>query len=129
MTVVRGIRGATTADENTREAILEATHELLVQLIEANGIDPDTVAAAMFTTTGDLNAEFPAVAARKLGWADVPLMCGHEMGVPDAQLRCVRVLVLVNTDKGQREVSHLYLRDAKHLRDRGFMEGSGKNEV
>ena len=122
MTVVRGIRGATTADENTKEAILEATHDLLVQLIEANGIDPDSVSAAMFTTTGDLNAEFPAVAARKLGWADVPLMCGHEMGVPDAQQRCVRTLVMVNTDKGPRELSHVYLRDAKNLRGRGFEE-------
>ena len=122
MTVVRGIRGATTAVENTREAIREATHELLVELVDANGIDPDDIAAAMFTTTQDLNAEFPAVAARQLGWTDVPLMCGHEMVVPDAQQRCVRTLVMVNTDKGPRELSHVYLRDAKNLRDRGFKE-------
>jgi chorismate mutase len=122
MTVVRGIRGATTAVENTREAILEATRELLVELVEANGIDADDVAATIFTTTQDLNADFPAVAARRLGWTDVPLMCGHEMAVPDAQKRCIRALVMVNTDKGPRELSHVYLRDAKNLRDRGFRE-------
>ena len=122
MTVVRGIRGATTATENTKESILEATRELVVRLVEANDIDPDDIAAAIFSTTQDLNAEFPAVGARQMGWTDVPLMCGHEMAVADAQQRCVRVLVLVNTDKGPRDLSHVYLRDAKNLRDRGFKD-------
>lgn len=118
MAKVRGIRGATTADRNTKEAILDATRELLEGLVDANDIDPDDVAAVNFTTTRDLNAAFPALAAReRMGWDYVALMCGHEMEVPDAQPLCIRVLMLVNTDKSPREISNLYLRDASHLRD------------
>ena len=106
----RGIRGATTADENTKEAILEATKELLAAIVEANGIDTQDIAATFFTTTQDLNAEFPAVGARQMGWVDVPLMCGHEMNVPDSQPMCIRVLALVNTEKSQQEMSHVYLK-------------------
>jgi chorismate mutase len=120
MTKVRGIRGATTADANTKNAILEATQELLEELIEANGIDPDDVAAAIFTTTNDLNAEFPAVAARQLRWTHVALMCGHEMAVPESQPRCIRALVLINTDKAPKELSNKYLKGAKNLRLRGL---------
>ncbi len=115
----RGIRGATTADENTKEAILEATKELLAAIVEANGIDTQDIAATFFTTTQDLNAEFPAVGARQMGWVDVPLMCGHEMNVPDGQPMCIRVLALVNTEKSQREMSHVYLKGAIGLRNRG----------
>ena len=122
MTKVRGIRGATTADCNTREAIVQATKELLEELIEANDIEADDVAAAIFSTTPDLNAEFPAVAARQLGWVYVALMCGHEMAVPDAQARCVRVLILINTDKSPQELRNVYLKGAKNLRDRGTEE-------
>ena len=122
MTKVRGIRGATTAASNTREAILEATEELLQELIEANAIESDDVAAAVFTTTHDLNAEFPAVAARKLGWSNVALMCGHEMAVPDSQSKCIRVLVLVNTEKAPQDLSNVYLKDAVNLRARGTEE-------
>jgi chorismate mutase len=125
MAKVRGIRGATTAESNTREAILDATRELLEGLVDANGIDPDDVAAVTFTTTRDLNAAFPAAAARKyLGWDQVALMCGHEMDVPDAQPRCIRVLILVNTDKSPREISNLYLRDAVNLRAQSDGDGS-----
>ena len=119
MARVRGIRGATTAESNTREAIIGATRELLAKLIEANEIAPDDVAAAIFTTTEDLNAEFPAVAARQLGWQCVALLDGHEMRVPGAQARCIRVLVLINTDKSPQELSSVYLREAANLRDRG----------
>ena len=122
MVKVRGIRGATTADSNTEEAILEATQELLEKLIEANGIEADDVAAAFFTTTPDLNAEFPAVAARRLGWNYVALMCGHEMAVPDAQTHCIRTLILLNTDKAPHELSNIYLRGAANLRARGMEE-------
>ena len=115
-TMVRGIRGATTADENTRAAVLEATTELLERLIEANDIDKDTVAAAFFTTTRDLNAEFPAVAARQLGWEYVALMCGHEMAVPNAVQMCVRIMLLVNTEMSAQELSNVYLRGAANLR-------------
>ena len=122
MTKVRGIRGATTADCNTKEAIVQATKELLEELIEANDIEADDVASAIFSTTPDLNAEFPAVAARQLGWTYVALMCGHEMAVPDAQTLCVRVLVLINTEKSPQELSNIYLRGAKNLRARGMEE-------
>lgn len=122
MTKVRGIRGATTADCNTKEAIVQATKELLEELIEANDIETDDVASAIFSTTPDLNAEFPAVAARQLGWIYVALMCGHEMAVPDAQARCVRVLILINTDKSPQELRNVYLRGAMKLRDRGMEE-------
>ena len=123
MAKVRGIRGATTADSNTEEAILEATQELLEKLIEANEIEAEDVAAAFFTTTLDLNAEFPAVAARRIGWHYVALMCGHEMATPDAQPQCIRTLILLNTDKAPHELSNVYLRGAANLRARG-MEGA-----
>ena len=120
MAKVRGIRGATTADGNTKEAIVEATRALLERLVEANGIVVEDVAAVMFTTTRDLNAEFPAVAARRMGWSYVALMCGHEMTVPDAQTQCIRALVLVNTEKAAEELSNIYLRGAANLRARGI---------
>ena len=116
MTVCRGIRGAITVAENTRDDILKATDELLRQLVKANGIDDHQVAAVFFTTTSDLNAEFPAVAARQIGWDRVALMCSHEMMVPNSLSKCVRVLILVNTEKTDRELVHVYLREAKRLR-------------
>ena len=115
----RGIRGAITADANTKEGILTATRELLDRLVEANAIEADQVAAALFTTTQDLNAEFPAVAARQMGWNQVALMCSHEMAVPDGLPQCIRVLLLVNTEKRPEELDHIYLRGAKDLRSRG----------
>ncbi len=114
---VRGIRGATTVERNTREAILDATTELLQLLIDANDIDPDDVASAIFTTTPDLNAEFPAVAARQyFGWTHVALSCGHEMAVPGSLPMCLRILLHVNTDRRQDEVVHVYARGARVLR-------------
>jgi len=112
----RGIRGATTAEENSREAILGATRELLREMIEANGIRMEEIGSAIFTTTPDLNAEFPALAARQLGWHDVALMCGHEMAVPEALQHCVRVLIHWNTPKLQHEIIHIYIRGAVNLR-------------
>ena len=114
--MVRGIRGATTVEENSPRAILAATRELLQELIARNTIDIGQIAAVFFTTTPDLNAEFPAVGARQLGWDDVPLLCGHEMAVPSALPGCIRVLLLVNTEKSQREIEHVYLRGAVTLR-------------
>jgi chorismate mutase len=119
MTKLRGLRGATTADANTRSAIVSATSELLAELVSRNDLDLDDVAAAFFTTTQDLNAEFPAVAARLLGWTQIALMCGHEMAVPDAQPMCIRVMVLINTDKRAAELDNVYLRQAANLRARG----------
>ena len=118
---VRGVRGATTADENTREAILAATRELLCLLIEANDIRPDEVASAIFTTTIDLNAEYPALAARALGWHDVALMCTHEMNVPHGLKQCVRILLHWNTAVAAHEVKHVYIKGATNLRpDRAY---------
>ncbi len=112
----RGIRGATTAEANTADAIVRATRELLLALVEANGIDPDQIASIIFTTTRDLNATFPAVAARELGWIHVPLLCAHEMDVPGAPRGVIRVLMHVNTDKSPREIRHVYLHGARVLR-------------
>lgn len=114
--VCRGLRGATTANDNTRESVLEATRELLEQLVQANDLKTQDIAATFFTTSPDLNAEFPAVAARQMGWEYVPLMCGHEMNVLKGLPLCVRVMILVNTEKGPEDLMHLYLRDAKNLR-------------
>lgn len=102
--------------ENTSEAIVAACKELLQSMVEANGVDIDDVACILFTTTSDLNAAFPAVAARELGWSQVPLLCGHEMDVPGSLHRCLRVLMLFNTEKRNEEIVHVYLRGAEVLR-------------
>ena len=116
-TKVRGVKGATTTDGTTAEDVLAATEQLLTTLIEANGIDQDDVAAVQFTTSPDLVAEFPAVAAReRFGWNDVPLMCGHEMARPGALSQCIRILIFWNTDKAQNEIRHAYINDAAKLR-------------
>ena len=112
----RGVRGATTTEGNSRDAILQATRQLLALMIRQNAIDPEDVASAIFTTTADLDAEFPALAARQLGWLDVPLLCCNEISVPGSLPRCVRVLVLWNTERPQQDVVHVYLRDAIKLR-------------
>ena len=115
-TMVRGVRGATTVDADARDAVLDATRELLQAMVQANGMSPDDVAAVHFTTSPDLVAEFPAVAARQMGWGAVPLICGHEMAVPHAQARCIRILVLWNTARRQSEIHHVYLKEAATLR-------------
>ena len=119
MTVCRGIRGATVALENTAEAIYDSTRELLSQLIEANEIEEQDVAAAYFTMTPDLNASFPAAAARQLGWNDTALMGATEVDVPGSLARCIRVLILLNTDKKPQELVNLYLNGTAVLRLQG----------
>ena len=113
---VRGVRGATTVQENTREAILKATREMLQKLVEANDIRAEDVASAFFSTTRDLNADYPALAARQLGWTDTALMCMHEMDVPHGLPRCVRVMVHWNTDKRTDQIVHVYINGAEALR-------------
>ncbi|HEY8762456.1 MAG TPA: chorismate mutase [Candidatus Dormibacteraeota bacterium] len=117
---VRGIRGATTAARNSSEAIVEATTELLVELARLNELDRDEVCFAYFTTTLDLDAEFPALAARRMGWTTVPLLCGNDMVVPGPNPRsvpmCIRILLLYNTDKAQSEMKSAYLRRAQAIR-------------
>jgi chorismate mutase len=121
---VRGLRGATTADANTRDDILDATRELLERVVEANEVNIDDIAAVIFSTTRDLDAEFPAVAARvHMGWTNVAIMCGHEMDVPGGQERCIRVLILVNTDKSPQDLEMVYLREAANLRSRSGRTG------
>jgi chorismate mutase len=116
MTACRGVRGATTVDRNDREEILTATRQLVALMVRRNDIDVRDVASAIFTTTPDLDAEFPALAARQLGWLDVPLLCGHEIAVPGGLQKCIRVLVHWNTDRPQSEIHHVYVRDAVRLR-------------
>jgi chorismate mutase len=117
---VRGIRGATTADGNTPEAIVHATRELLEELVRLNQLDRDEVCFAYFTTTLDLDAEFPALAARRMGWTKVPLLCGNDMVVPGPNPRsvprCIRILLLYNTDRAQSEMRSAYLRGAQAIR-------------
>ena len=112
----RGIRGAITVDANTREAILQATTDLLSQMVAANDVGPGEVASIFFTTTRDLNADFPALAARQMGWNDVALLCAHEMDVPGSLPMCLRILLQVNTEKQAQEIVHVYLRGAQVLR-------------
>jgi len=116
VTVCRGVKGATTIERNGREEILAATTELLQVMIQHNSIDPDDVASALFTTTTDLNAEFPAVAARRMGWTEVPLVCAHELDVPGSLRMCLRILLHVNTQKTAREIVHVYIHGARVLR-------------
>lgn len=117
---VRGIRGATTAAANTEEAITEATDELLRELVRLNDLDSAEICFAYFTTTHDLTAEYPAFAARKLGWIDVPLLCGHDMDVrlpnPRGIPMCVRVLLLYNTARPQSAMRFAYLRGADAIK-------------
>jgi chorismate mutase len=115
----RGIRGAITVPENKKEAIGAATKELLQKMVEVNEVKISDIACILFTTTSDLNAAFPAAAARELGWTEVPLLCGHEMNVPGSLPGCLRVLVLFNTDKRNDEMVHVYLGGAVTLRDEG----------
>lgn len=102
--------------ENTSEAIIAACKQLLQSMVEANGVEIDDVACILFTTTPDLNAAFPAAAAREMGWSQVPLLCGQEMNVPDSLPRCLRVLMLFNTEKSNEEIVHVYLGGAEVLR-------------
>ena len=112
----RGVRGATTASADTREAIVEATADLVARLVAANHIAVEDIASVIFTTTPDLNAEFPAVVRATFGWQDVALLCTHEMGVPGALPQCIRVLIHWNTELSQREITHVYIRGAETLR-------------
>ncbi len=112
----RGVRGATTAESNTSEEILKATRQLLALMIRQNGIREEDVASAIFTTTGDLDAEFPALAARQLGWLDAAMVCVHELDVPGSLRQCIRILLHWNTDRKADEIIHVYIKEAARLR-------------
>src|ERR1700730_13083518 len=104
----RGIRGATTVEHNDREEILAGTTELLELIVQKNGLQTEDIASAIFTLTDDLNAEFPAVAARSMGWTEVALMCAREIPVPDSLSKCIRVLLHVNTTRSAAEIQHIF---------------------
>ena len=113
---VRAIRGAVQVDADEREAILEGTTELVSEVMTRNELVPDDVISVIFTVTPDLTTEFPALAARKLGFQDVPLLCATEIPVPGALPRVVRLMMHVDTDRSRREIQHVYLRGAAALR-------------
>jgi chorismate mutase len=112
----RGIRGATTVEGNDREEILAATTELLQLLVRCNDLRKEDVASAIFTVTADLDAEFPALAARYLGWTETALMCAREIPVPGSLEKCIRILLHVNTTLAAAELQHVYIRGAVNLR-------------
>lgn len=116
MNMVRAIRGAITVENNNREEILAATKELLEEMFRENQIDREDFINMIFTLTPDLNAVFPAVAARELGITNVPLMCMTEIPVPGALEKCVRVLLQVNTEKKLDDMVHVYMKEAIRLR-------------
>jgi chorismate mutase len=116
LVAVRAIRGAVQVDANERAAVLECTTELVSEVMSRNGLAPDDVISVLFTTTPDLTAEFPALAARKLGFQDVPLLCASEIDVPGAMPRVVRLLMHVETGRPRSAVAHVYLRGAAALR-------------
>ena len=116
--IVRGIRGATTVVENKADLIHAATSELLLEMIAKNKIKPQDIAAVFFSATPDLNAAFPAKAARNLGWDTVPLFCQVEIDVPDSLKCCIRVLILINTSLTQDQIEHVYLKETVSLRKR-----------
>ncbi|MBN1318891.1 MAG: chorismate mutase [Anaerolineales bacterium] len=113
---IRGIRGATSVDENTLSAILSATRELLERIVELNGVQINDIASIIFTATPDLNAAPPARAAREMGWIHTPLMCLQEMAVENGLSRCIRILMLWNTNREIEQIKHVYLGTARTLR-------------
>lgn len=125
----RGVRGATTIAANTAEDILEATTDLLEALILLNEIQAEDVVSAVFTTTPELNAAFPALAARELGWTEVPLLCSHEMAVPGSLQRVIRILLHINSPRSAADIRHIYLRDARALRPEWAYDDAQLGEV
>jgi len=115
--IVRALRGASTCAANTSEEISEVTQELLLAMMERNGVRHDDVISVLFTTTPDLNASFPATAARGIGFGDVPLLCASEIDVRGAMPLTVRVLLHAYTERARSELRHVYLRNTSSLRD------------
>ena len=113
---VKGIRGATTVDTNNAQEIIEATEKLLTEMIEKNSLIKANIVSIFFTMTQDLNAVFPAKAARNLGLSDVPLLCATEIEVPEALEKCIRILFHVNVADARAHIGHVYLNDAIKLR-------------
>jgi len=114
---MRGVRGATTVNEDQADQMLAATQELLEAILAANpGMNTEDIASVVFTLTDDLSSAFPALAARRIGWNSVPMMCAREIPVPGSLPRCIRVLLHWNTDLPQQTIHHIYLKEAASLR-------------
>ncbi len=113
---VRAVRGAITVDDNSAADIIDETKLLLKKIVEENKIEQDDIISIIFSVTADLDAAFPAVAARQLGWTSTALMCTNEINVPGSLKKCVRVLMHINSDKGNAELRHIYLKGARVLR-------------
>jgi chorismate mutase len=116
MKQVRGIRGAIKLKENSRKAIFGATKKLIEAIMEANDVRVEDIASVFFTATGDLNADYPAYAAREMGWIHVPLLCAREMDVPGGMKMVIRILMHVNSEKAQKQINHQYLGETARLR-------------
>jgi chorismate mutase len=113
---VRGIRGAINVSQNNKCEIISSTRELLIKMAKANHVKKEDISSIIFTMTADLDAVYPAAAARELGWITVPLLCAVEVSVPDSLPQCIRVLMQINTELSQQEIIHIYLREARQLR-------------
>lgn len=115
--MIRGIRGATTVNADSNEEVLQETSRLALEMTKANDIEPESIASVIISTTSDITSAFPARAVREIsGWAYVPVMCTHEMNVPGALEKCIRLMIHVNTVKSQKEIQHIYLNKAVQLR-------------
>lgn len=112
----RAVRGAITVENNISEEIIDAVKELLAGIVTVNSIERQDIASVIFSMTHDLDAVFPAAAARQLGWTDIPLMCTNEIDVPGSLRRCIRVMIHFNTEKTNQEIRHIYMKGAKILR-------------
>jgi len=127
MLVTRGVRGAISVEKDTQGSILQATHNLLIGILQANpSLRPQDLASALFTMTDDLTSTYPALAARQLGWVEVPLLCAREIAVSGGMPRVIRVLLHWNTDLPQSDIQHVYLGRAVALRpdlDLNYMNG------
>ena len=117
MPTLRGLRGATTCDVDTPDAITESVQELLAAMMERNDLAHDDVVSVIFTTSTDLTSAFPATAARGVGFGDIPLLCASEIDVPGSMPRCVRILMHIYTLRERTDIRHVYLRNAQSLRD------------
>jgi monofunctional chorismate mutase len=113
---MRALRGATTVETDEQTAIVDATSELLEEILRRNELLPDDVVSVLFTATDDVTAEFPAVAARRVGLSEVPLLCAREMPVPQSMARCIRVMMHIYTPRSTDDLEHVYLRGAINLR-------------
>ncbi len=116
MSKLRGIRGAICVKKNSKDAIFTATRRLLEKMVEANSINSEDIASVFFTATDDLNADFPAYAAREMGWTYVPLLCAREIAVPGCMTGLIRILIHVNCDLAQNQIKHQYLGETRKLR-------------